>query len=343
MLQLCRHIFPAGRACQAPAIHGTYFCRHHGQVKVAIARAAQPTPYGTYRPLTFAYPEDHDAIQLNLFVVLQALNDRKIDNPTANTMNRLLRSCELNLNKKLATETAAKNATKNTVQRVILTPEGDEIAPPREALEDGEAAPLHHKACPCQQCAEQYRNAAPEQHHADCQCGLCEVGDQETATENGCPISQRDVGENGDVGENAVRVAPAQKLYAQHLTVDPANKEVDVYTYLYGDHLKKYEAQYAARARAAIEAGIEPPPYEPFATNKVELECLKQEKIRNEQIEKNKQIAEEAWQRYVAREAAAGRTVEDKPLPKPWHEQEAIRREQWKKLREQQVASEALH
>ena len=49
------------------------------------------------------------------------------------------------------------------------------------------------------------------------------------------------------------RTASAQKLYNKELTRDPANKELNVIDYLYGDHIRKYEAQYAARAAAAIK------------------------------------------------------------------------------------------
>jgi hypothetical protein len=222
-------------------------------------------------------------------------------------------------------------------------------------LEEGEAEPLHHKDCPCQRCAEQFRNAAPEQHHQNCQCGLCEPAsaaesekgkaesekgkgesekgkaESETTTtvgtpnheemwdsssqsshEDGCPISRRDVG-GTTVGSTSLsplplplspapRVASAHNLYAKELTIDPANKEVSLYDYLYGDKHKQYEAQYAARARAALEAGIEPPPYEPFNPKKIESEGMRRYKATMEEVEKNKQIAEEIWQRRFGNE-----------------------------------------
>ena len=94
-----------------------------------------------------------------------------------------------------------------------------------------------------------------------------------------------------------LRTASAQKLYNKELTRDPANKELNVIDYLYGDHIRKYEAQYAARAAAAIREGLEPPPHEPFAVNKIELESEKRYKATMEQVEKNKQIAKEIWER----------------------------------------------
>ncbi|MGC2545608.1 MAG: hypothetical protein WA426_07160, partial [Silvibacterium sp.] len=162
MIQLCRHILPAGVICNQSAVKGTLFCRHHAALKTAVAQCKPaPDPYGIHKPIPFVFPEDRAAIQLNLFMVLQALNDKSIDNRTANTMNRLLKSCEHNLGR----TPLAGESKENAVQRVILTPDGEEIAPPREALEEGENPPLHHKGCPCQKCAEQYRNAPAEQHH----------------------------------------------------------------------------------------------------------------------------------------------------------------------------------
>ena len=339
MIQLCRHILHEGRVCKAAAVGGTFFCRHHGAVKTTLAKSQpRPDPYGIHEPLPFVFPEDRASLQLDLFLVLQAFNDRKIDVRTANCMTYNLQACMTNLGKRPLVEPDEQN----TVQRVILTPEGEEIAPPREALEEGENPPLHHKGCPCQKCAEQYRDATPEQHHQNCQCGMCiETSDQPSAIsdqestfshrepaflqpseENGCPILDAPFAARvGDhESEPAVlnaerrslypalalnpplKTASAEKLYAKELTRDPANKEVNVIDYLYGDHIRKYEAQYAARAAAAIREGIEPPPYEPFAVNKIELESEKRYKATMEQVEKNKQIAKEIWERRFGKE-----------------------------------------
>ncbi len=311
MIQLCRHILPAGVICNQSAVKGTLFCRHHAALKTAVAQCKPaPDPYGIHKPISFVFPEDRAAIQLNLFMVLQALNDKSIDNRTANTMNRLLRSCEHNLGQ----TSLAGESKENAVQRVILTPDGEEIAPPREALEEGENAPLHHKGCPCRKCAEQYRDAQPEQHHQNCQCGLCvESSDQRSAisdlesSDQRSAISDQLSDQRSAIGDQdalnpVLRTASAQKLYNKELTRDPANKELNVIDYLYGDHIRKYEAQYAARAAAAIREGLEPPPHEPFAVNKIELESEKRYKATMEQVEKNKQIAKEIWERRSGKE-----------------------------------------
>jgi hypothetical protein len=59
------------------------------------------------------------------------------------------------------------------VRSVVLTPDGEEIAPLREVWEEDEVE-THGEDCPCQNCAQQFRGAPPEQHHLDCQCGICE-------------------------------------------------------------------------------------------------------------------------------------------------------------------------
>jgi hypothetical protein len=85
------------------------------------------------------------------------------------------------------------------------------------------------------------------------------------------------------------RIACASKLYDE--SKDPISREPDFHDYLYGDDIQKHEAQYAARARAAIEAGLEPPPYEPFDPTKIETEAQRRDKAWREEIEKNREIA----------------------------------------------------
>ena len=278
MVPLCRHIKINNRPCGSPALKGQLLCFSHQQVKKITRRPVRPGGFSSTIPFVFC--EDRAAIQVNLQLVLQHLADGKIDTRTANAMTNTLRAARINLGKTPLLE----EDREATVQRVILTPEGEEIAPPREALEEGENPPLHHQACPCQKCAEEFRDQPAEQHHQNCQCGLCEEG---MCRETDGP---------------ALKTATAQKLYNKELTRDPANKEVNLYDYLYGEHHKKYEAQYAARAKAAIEAGIEPPPYEPFAINKIELECEKRYKATMEQVEKNKQIGKEIRERLFGKD-----------------------------------------
>ena len=172
MIQLCRHILPGGRLCDQASVRGTLFCRHHSTVKAAIAREqAAPDPEVKHTPIAFVYPEDRAAIQLNLFLVIQALNDRRIDNRTANTMNRLLHSCEQNLR----AGALAEATRETTAQQVVTLPNGDEVGMPREAMEAiDDPAEMHGTGCACQECAGKADQLPKERHHAACRCGACE-------------------------------------------------------------------------------------------------------------------------------------------------------------------------
>ncbi len=329
MIQLCRHIFNDNRRCKAPAVTNTEFCRHHQQVKTILDKIRPSAEnYGVYKPLPFVFPEDRASIQTNLFLVLQAFNQRKIDTRTANSMTYNLQVSMTNLGKNPLLDSSAED----TVQRVILTPDGDEIAPPREALEKGETL-AHGPTCPCRKCAEQYRNAPPELHHHDCQCGLCEHTDQPGCPILGAPSASR-VGEQEpsvlsvssvvnseqdlsvlsassvvNFEANTSKTATATRLCncepAPHMTEEDADEE--------NDSLYDYESVrqiYWAR-QAAMEAGQEPPPWPSDAAKKPEPDTPKPEPyhVRRyneimEQVEKNKKIAEEIWRRRFPDQAA---------------------------------------
>jgi len=168
MYELCRHIMPSNKTCGSPAVKEKLFCRNHQRVH-ELTRTRRRNPNDFTYVIPFVFPEDRAAINYNLFLVNKALAEGRIDTRTANAMTSNIRVAAINLSRGPLLEADPKQ----TVQHVILTPDGEEIAPPREALDPGES-PLHHKNCPCRRCAEQFRGAQPEQHHADCQCGLCE-------------------------------------------------------------------------------------------------------------------------------------------------------------------------
>ena len=164
----------------------------------------EPSPYPrapapqVYPPIELEYPEDRVSIQTNLYRIADALARGRAERSTATALLYAMQVCQTNLGKRPLIEApsasrpsesqdrsqrgsqnehtdqpAGRHALR-TVHRVILTPDGDEIAPPIEILEDNEAEPIHHRLCPCLLCAEKYRNQPPELHHPDCQCGLCE-------------------------------------------------------------------------------------------------------------------------------------------------------------------------
>jgi hypothetical protein len=292
MIQLCRHILPSGVLCTQAAVKETLYCRHHSAVKQTVAASKLPPKlYGIHVPLPLAFPEDRAAVQMNYFLVMQALNDRRIDSCTANSLNRLLKGCAENLR----AGSLAGAEKERAVQRVVRTPEGEEIAPPRLVLEEDEAEPVHDEECLCPQCAERFHGAAPELHHAECGCGLCEETSDQGSAVSDRNFEDQDFGD-GEAGSlNPVpRTARAEKLY----TVERAHStHVDSYE----EVRQKYAARCEARERAA-EAGVELPPEEPLSSPKIESEGERRYKAIMEQVEKNKQIANEIWERRFAHE-----------------------------------------
>lgn len=329
MYQTCRHIKTNGSQCGSPAVKDKLFCYHHGRVK-KLARNRRRGPNDFTYLIPFAFPEDSASIQYNQFLVMQAFNEGRIDQQAAATYTSMLRACRLTFGK----TPLSQPDQENIVQRIILTPDEDEIAPPREVYEDAES-PVHHKNCPCLKCAEEFRNQAAEQHHPDCQCGLCEqTGDQSSQTADHPTETIPEPAWLAVLKPPAPaappRFAPAQKLCAHQPATDPTSNPTNIYDYLYGDEIKKHEAQYAARCAAALEAGIDPPPYEPFDRSS---EATKRLKAEQAQIEKNRQAAREAWNRRYP----------DEPLEEictlSWNEQEDLRVAQAKKLREEESRS----
>src|SRR6185437_11178717 len=148
MYDLCRHLLASGRRCTQPAVSGTSYCRHHRVVKRTIADSVLPSKlHGLHKAIPSLYPEDRAASQANCFLVLRALDDRRINTQTANAMGRLLRTCELNLKRGPLHESndestpaprdpssdqgplkpASGLSGEHIVRRVVLTPSGEEI------------------------------------------------------------------------------------------------------------------------------------------------------------------------------------------------------------------------
>ena len=167
MIPLCRYILQGGNQCQQAAINGEYYCRHHLVVRrtVAATNSVRPDPYRVEQPLPLVFPEDRAAQQLNVFMVMQAFNTGQIGPRSAKIFALLLRECAVNLKQGPLYETDRENA----VRRVVVTPEGEEIAPAREVPEANEAASEMRSAQPeeatgdsaDQQVSEENREAAP--------------------------------------------------------------------------------------------------------------------------------------------------------------------------------------
>jgi hypothetical protein len=237
---------PSNSSCGSPALKGQFLCYNHHRVKKLTGR---PARYGSI-VIPFVYPEDTAAINLNLFLVLQAQAEGKIDSRTANSMTANLRAAAVNLRRQPLVE----QDPRNTVQRVILTLEGDEIALPRELLEKGEAL-VHGAECPCRVCAEEFRNAPPEQHHPDCKCGLCEeesgqpsaigvqeAADQQTRAQEPALLSPFPF-PLSPVPPPALtaRAVPAGKLSHQPIELDPPADDHSDDRAIGGKHERRYK------------------------------------------------------------------------------------------------------
>ena len=95
MFRVCVHIKKDGIRCNSPALKGGNFCFQHIGGSIRELTRARSTYNG--RQLDFLYPGTRQAIQHNLFVVAQAMNDGNLELATANTYNRLFSTCERNL------------------------------------------------------------------------------------------------------------------------------------------------------------------------------------------------------------------------------------------------------
>lgn len=101
MIALCQYILQSGKTCKQAALKDGSYCRHHQIVRKAVADTGPQSndPYLLRRRLPFVFPEDRASIQINYFVLLQALNDRRIDAKTAGIMMRVLKATDANLRK----------------------------------------------------------------------------------------------------------------------------------------------------------------------------------------------------------------------------------------------------
>jgi hypothetical protein len=95
MFRVCAHIKKDGIRCGSPALKGGNFCFQHIGGSIRELTRARSTYAGPR--LDFLYPGTRQAIQHNLFVVAQALNDGRLDLSMANTYNRIFATCERNL------------------------------------------------------------------------------------------------------------------------------------------------------------------------------------------------------------------------------------------------------
>lgn len=93
----CTHVKTNGEVCGSPAVSGTEFCYHHSVVKTALSRPLGKVHSGGFAPIGFVFPEDRAAMQINFFLLLQAYNERRIDQRTYNAMLSVMKAMARNL------------------------------------------------------------------------------------------------------------------------------------------------------------------------------------------------------------------------------------------------------
>lgn len=139
---LCTHVHASGATCQSPAVRGTALCYHHSAVKIAFDQVA---PLGTMRavraPIPFVFAEDHASLQINYALLLQALNEHRVDPYIVNVMLRILRAMAQNLRQSPLAESTNPSTEPPAITSIVSTP-----APREEQTAASGAPPSRHGA-----------------------------------------------------------------------------------------------------------------------------------------------------------------------------------------------------
>jgi hypothetical protein len=146
---LCTHVKPSGATCGSPAVSGTALCYHHSTVKTTLARVVplDQEPYGAHSPIPFVFPEDRASLQIDLFLLLKAFNEKRIDQRTATIMHRMLRSMSSNLGAKSLNEGQAEATTAPT-SAPSTAPVADPVQPTRSGNTPGNVSASHEQPAP---------------------------------------------------------------------------------------------------------------------------------------------------------------------------------------------------
>ena len=96
MVPLCKYILDGDQPCEQAAIKGGHYCRHHQVVRKSVA-AAEAESELSHPSLPFVFPSNYACQLHNYFLVVEALNDGRVDLKTANMMHRLQKSCDASL------------------------------------------------------------------------------------------------------------------------------------------------------------------------------------------------------------------------------------------------------
>lgn len=238
MIPLCRYILQGGNQCQQAAINGEHYCRHHLVVRRTVAaNTPKQNPYRIEKPLTLVFPEDRAALMIDVFVVMQAFNEGQISPRSANILTRLLHECGVILKQGPLYDTNHEHA----VRRVVVTPEGEEIAPAR---------------------------AVPETGSRDQGAGLREEIEEERDQEPGAG-DQKDSGKSAICEEDAAQSMPASDTSNGSFYVPPPSaSDFACNDPCYIENLTRRREQYREFATYELAAGLDPRPWEEFIPGK---------------------------------------------------------------------------
>ena len=234
MIPLCRYILQGGNSCQQAAITGENYCRHHLVVRRTVAaNTPKQNPYRIEKPLALVFPEDRAALMIDVFVVMQAFNEGQIGPKGANIFTRLLHVCGVILKQGPLYDSDHENA----VRRVVVTPEGEEIAPAREVPEvSGEAV------------SEEAVGSSPTSQKRDVGHPHPQTAREGWGTQSSVPVPH--------TSSDSLYVPPA--TVNDFACNDP----------LYIENLTQRREQYRQLATYELAAGLDPRPWENFIPGK---------------------------------------------------------------------------
>jgi hypothetical protein len=97
----CTHVKTNGEVCGSPAMSGTELCYHHSTVKSALGNwtPAGQVAYGEFTAIPFIFPEDRASLQIDYFLLFQALKEERVERRAAEVLFRMLKAMATNLGK----------------------------------------------------------------------------------------------------------------------------------------------------------------------------------------------------------------------------------------------------
>jgi hypothetical protein len=187
MYDRCRHIRVDGARCRAMAIQDRAFCYFHmcnRRSKPAKPAKTITADYGLVPvnppaaqiPLNVELPllEDRYAIQIGITQIVRALAANEIDPKRAGLLLYALQIASSNLRQE-------RYIGPENVRNVVLTRDGDQIAPAQTVFEDQDISTATRRIAGATTAPSTQTDN--EAHHPDCACGNCESSVADEAPE----------------------------------------------------------------------------------------------------------------------------------------------------------------